>query len=228
MFEFIGFVVVVWVAWKTFKVIANHKVQGTLSRAIAYAEAQGIPHQFCSEVVEYPELVKQARQELAAGNRDFAAQDVFQQYGQALELLYARGLQAEMRRLKKHFDEVFGPQRDWLTAYSACYIAGLYVCAVTASIARMTPNAEDLKEIFDHCFRHKELEWTKDMAWHRMMNSPEAAGDLAAFSKLVGREIETKKFDFIPKLRQKYVDIRLSGMLEGELAAADPHWFLKL
>lgn len=228
MLELIGMAFVAWIVWTIGKSSVGGLIKGTLLRAAVYAENTGVPRDFTKDLIEYPDIVKQARRELASGDSGFAALDVYEQYGKAIVHLYSKARQIEVLRLKKEVDDVFGPQRDRLHDYSACYISALYISALTGTLARMALTQNELRAVFDHCIRHPNLKLARDSAWEEMMNSPQSSDDLLAMGELVKREVTARKFEFFYKLRNKYFDNAEQGVSESELAAADPHWYLKL
>lgn len=228
MFELIGMAVVLWIVWGIGKSIVGGSIRGTLFRARDYAENVGVPPDFSKELIEYPDILKQARRELASGDRDFAALDVFEQYGKAIVHLHSKARQVEMLRLKKEVEDVFGPQRDQLHDYSPCFISGLYIMSLTSMLARMTPTEKEVREVFDHCFRHPNLDLAKNKVWEEITSSQELVDDGLPMCELVMREITAKKFEFFYKLHNKYIENHEQGVSESDLAAADPHWYLKL
>ena len=228
MFEFIGMAFVAWIVWKIGKSIVSGLIKGTLLRAAIYAEGVGVPSDFIEEMIPHPDVVKQARRELAVVDRAFATLDVHEQYGRAIAHLYVKARNIEMRRLKDEVEKVFRPQYQQLHNYSACNISALYISALTSELAKMTPTQIELREVFDHCFDHPNLGFARRHAWKEMISSPQLGHDLLAMAELVKREISVGKFDFFFKLREKYYDNHEQGVTEQELAVGDPHWFLKL
>lgn len=222
--------------WTIGKSIVGGLIGGTLLRAAVYAENSGVPRDFIDEIIEFPDIVKHARRELASGDRNFAALDVYEQYGKAIVHLNVKAREIEMQRLKKEMERVFTPQCDRLHDYSACYISALYISTLAAVLARMMPTQEELREVFDHCFRHPNLGMAKNRAlglvrnraWEKMLSLPKSGDDLLAMGELVTREVTAKKFEFFYKLRIKYRDNDEQGISESDLAAADPRWYLKL
>lgn len=228
MFELIGMAVVAWIVWIIGKSIVGGLIKGTLVRAAIYAEKAGVPCDFSKEIMECPDIVKQARRELASSDRDFSALDAYEQYGKAIIHLHFKARQVEMRRLKKEVENIFVPQSRRLHDYSACYISALYISALTVVLARMMPTHKELREVFDHCFSHPNLNMARDKAWEEMLNLPQSGDDVFAMGELVKREVTAGKFEFFYKLRNKYLDNYEQGISEGDLATGDPRWYLKL
>ncbi len=104
MFELIVMAVVALIVWTIGKSIVVGSIKGTLLRARDYAENAGVPRDFSRELIECPDIVKQARRELASGDRSFAALDAYEQYGKTIVHLHSKAQQIEMRRLKKDND----------------------------------------------------------------------------------------------------------------------------
>ena len=94
--------------------------------------------------------------------------------------------------------------------------------AFNLTLARMALTQNELRAVFDHCFRHPNLKLARDSAWEEMMNSPQSSDDLLAMGELVKREVTARKFEFFYKLRNKYSDNAEQGVSESELAASRP------
>lgn len=69
---------------------------------------------------------------------------------------------------------------------------------------------------------------SSDKAWNEMKSLPRLKDNLLAMSELVKKEVAANKFDFFYKLREKYIDIYMDGMVESDLVKYDPHWYLKI
>ena len=228
MFELIGMAFVAWIVWKIGKSIVSGLIKGTLLRAAAHAASVGVPRDFIEEMIANPDDVKQARRELTLGDRAFSELDAYEQYGKSIAHLHVKARQIEVRRLKSEVSKVFRPQCQRLHNYSACSVSALYISALTATLARMTPTQMEIREVFDHCFEHPNLDFARKNAWKEMIDSPKLQDDLLAMGELVKREVSASKFDFFYKLRNKYIDNYEQGVSERDLAAADPSWFLRL
>lgn len=229
MFEVIGFVVVAWFAWLIFKAVVAKQTGALLQRAANYAELHGgVPRAFSAEVLDSPSEVKAARQALATGDSDFGALDGYKQYGRVIMKFY-EGRRANVELVKDHMEkDAFGPQCARLPDISACPISAMYVMTLTSCLSPMMPTADEMREVYDHCFRHGGDDSSRENAWVDAMNSRASQENMDGMGRLVGREMKSKKYEFFYKLRQRQMADNKLGIDETALALADPQWYLKL
>jgi hypothetical protein len=228
LFELIGMAFVAWIVWMVGKSIVSGLINGTLVLAGNHAASLGVPRDFIDYMIANPDVVKHARRELALGDREFSALDAYEQYGKSIVHLHVKARQIEVLRVKNEVGKIFRHQCEQLYDYSACSISALYISALTITLARIAPTQLDIREVFDHCFEHPNLAFSRNIAWIEMMNSPNSHDDLLAMVELVEREIAAQKFEFFYNLRNKYMENYQQGIHENDLSDVDPHWYLKI
>lgn len=222
MFEFIGVVAVACIIWFLGKSVVKGGIRGTLLRSVAYANESGVPTDYASGIIEYPDVIIKVRNELSRGDREFSSLKAHEQYGRVITHLYAKARKSEVDRLKKEIDGILRPQLEKLDNYSVCEVSSLYICVLASSLSKMMPTGSEVREIFDQCFSHPNLEIARNVAWDAMLSSANYKADVEAMGKIVSREIEAKKFDFFFRLRMKYIENYENGVNEHELAYLDP------
>lgn len=88
MFEFIGVIVAVVIGWKILKGIFFGAAKGHMLRSIDHAMTCGVPYDFAKKMIQHRELMKTSVAHMAKLNPDFRLKDVYEQYGEAIAMLY--------------------------------------------------------------------------------------------------------------------------------------------
>ena len=229
MVEFIGIVVAACAAWFLWRAIVARLLPRMMRRGAAYAQEHGaVPLEFSADLLKSPSEVKVARAWMAKGDSDFGALDGYKQYGKVIIRLY-QDRRANIEHVKAHMEKTaFGPQRNRFLHISACPISALYVITLTSILSPVMPTADEMKEVYDHCFRDADDAFSREKAWADAMNSQSTQDDMEGMGEIAGRETQSANYEFFCKLRQRQTADAANGINETALALTDPRWYLKI
>lgn len=100
MVEIIGFITVIFICIKIFKVITGNLTTKTLVNAMKWADEQGVPPEEISRIVKEGTLMNYKLDELRRNSLDFKALDVYVQYGRAIVEEYFDATSRKMTNAK--------------------------------------------------------------------------------------------------------------------------------
>lgn len=229
MVEFFGIAVAACAVWFLWRAIVARLLPRMMRRGAAYAHDHGaVSPEFSADLLNSPSELKMARAWMAKGDSDFSALDGYEQYGRAIVRLY-QDRRANVERVKAHMEKTaFGPQRDRFLHISACPISALYVITLTSILSPVMPTANEMKEVYDYCFRDAEDAYSRDKAWADAVNSQSTQANMEGMGEIVGRETRSDNYEFFFKLRQRQTADAANGIDETALALGDPQWYLKI
>jgi len=88
MFEIIGIAFCAIFLWSVFKKILGATTNAHMAKSCIHASEYGVPLDFANRVIRNREMIMQARNILAENDPDFALQDAYVQFGQAIAFVY--------------------------------------------------------------------------------------------------------------------------------------------
>lgn len=212
MLEFIGFVVVALIAWAAMKRFIGAAIQATLHRAEDYAVKYDVPREFARAICSNPPLLKAMRAKLAQGNREFAAQDVYVQYGDAILELHAAHQLTE--GLADGVEDIVKPQIQALKAeginVAVTDITFVYVGALCLALMKRAVSLEQIRNAASRVFRSAEYLPQLENAFAVVLASPDFFDKVAQLLPVAEKEVSA----YLDKLAPV-------GEQDVSLAAAD-------
>lgn len=256
MFEIIGMAVAAWVAWNVVKAIIAILTKRTLERAVGYAASRGVPYEASEEILEQPALLKRVRKDLARASQEFAALDVYEQYGKAIMGLHAgrrehleqakvenvkplrqtQFRKDELEQTRVKIKNILEPQITTLEAQGpgvgVCYITFVYVGALAMAMSKNPISFAEIKSIVEHCFEGEEHAFGIENSWAILLRSSDFPENLLAMTPIAESECRASNGDFFLKFRRKHkMNKGLSELYSGprvDLSKVSDNWFLEV